>query len=44
MEAEDGHVTLVHARGEHRIPDGFCTAEHLLQWVKAGGRWRADRG
>ena len=38
---DDGRVTLVRSRGEHRIPDGFCSAEHLLQWAKAGGRWRA---
>ena len=41
--AED-HVALVRTRGEHRIPDGFCSTEHLLQWAKAGGRWRAERG
>ncbi len=35
------HVTLVRSRGEHRIPDGFCNADHLLQWARAGGRWRS---
>jgi hypothetical protein len=25
----------------HRIPDGFCSVEHLLEWAKAGGRWRS---
>jgi hypothetical protein len=37
----EAHVTLVRARGEHRIPDGFCGVGHLLEWAKAGGRWRA---
>lgn len=37
----EAHVAIVRARGEHRIPDGFCTVEHLLEWAKAGGRWRA---
>jgi hypothetical protein len=36
----DAHVLLVRSRGEHRIADGFCTVEHLLEWAKAGGRWR----
>jgi hypothetical protein len=35
-----GHLLLVRHRGEHRIPDGFCSVDHLLQWAKAGGRWR----
>jgi hypothetical protein len=37
--AED-HVALVRSRGEYRIPDGFCGVAHLLEWAKAGGRWR----
>jgi len=36
----EAHVALVRARGEHRIPDGFCSVAHLLEWAKAGGRWR----
>ena len=36
----DGHLLLVRHRAEHRIPDGFCNVEHLLDWAKAGGRWR----
>jgi hypothetical protein len=36
----DGVVLLVRHRGEHRIGDAFCGADHLLQWAKAGGRWR----
>jgi len=37
---EDAHVLLVRTRGEHLVPDGFCTVEHLLEWAKAGGRYR----
>ena len=37
---DDRHVALVRSRGEHRIPDGFCGVGHLLEWAKAGGRWR----
>jgi hypothetical protein len=36
----DVHILLVRHRGEHRIPDDFCSIEHLAQWAKAGGRWR----
>jgi len=36
----EAHVLLVRTRGEHRVPDGFCTVEHLLEWAKAGGRYR----
>jgi hypothetical protein len=36
----EAHVLLVRSRGEHRVPDGFCTVEHLLEWAKAGGRYR----
>jgi ribosomal protein L24E len=36
-----GHVLLVRARGVHRVPDGFCTVGHLLEWAKAGGRYAA---
>jgi hypothetical protein len=32
-------LVLVRHRGEHRIPDGFCSAEHLAEWAKSGGRW-----
>jgi hypothetical protein len=34
------HLLLVRHRGEHRIPDGFCSIDHLLAWAKAGGRWQ----
>ena len=37
---EDVHVLLVRHRGEHRVADGFCSVEHLLEWAKAGGRWQ----
>ena len=30
---------LVRHRGEHRIADDFCSADHMLEWAKAGGRW-----
>jgi hypothetical protein len=33
-------VTLFRHRGAHRIPDGFCSVDHLAEWAKAGGRWR----
>jgi hypothetical protein len=40
----EGHLVLVRHRclsGQlHRIPDGFCSVDHLLAWAKAGGRWR----
>jgi len=35
----DVAVVLVRHRGEHRIPDAFCSAEHLAEWAKSGGRW-----
>jgi len=38
---DDTRVILVHHRGEHRIPDGFCSVEHAVDWAKAGGRWRS---
>jgi hypothetical protein len=33
-------VTLVRHRGEHRIPDAFCSVDHAAAWARAGGRWR----
>ena len=36
----DTYVLLVRHRGEHRIADAFCDVDHLLEWSKAGGRWR----
>jgi hypothetical protein len=37
---EDLRLLLVRHRGEHRIPDGFCSVEHVKEWAKAGGRWQ----
>ena len=37
---DDRCVLLVRHRGEHRIADAFCNPDHLLEWAKAGGRWR----
>jgi hypothetical protein len=37
---EEAHLLLVRSRGEHHVPDGFCGVEHLLEWAKAGGRYR----
>ena len=39
----DRRVLLVRHRGEHRIADAFCGTDHLLEWAKAGGRWRSAR-
>ena len=39
-ELGDVRVTLVRHRGEHRIPDAFCSVGHAADWAKAGGRWR----
>jgi hypothetical protein len=33
------HVLAVSHRGDHRVPDAFCSVDHLLEWAKAGGRW-----
>ena len=35
----DVWLLLVRHRGEHRIPDAFCSVEHLSAWAKAGGRY-----
>jgi hypothetical protein len=35
----DYHVLLIRHRGEHRIPDAFCSVDHLAAWAKLGGRW-----
>ena len=39
-ELGDVHVLIVRHRGENRISDDFCSVDHLLEWAKAGGRWR----
>jgi hypothetical protein len=36
----DVRLILVRHRGEHRIPDAFCSVDHLEAWAKSGGRWR----
>jgi hypothetical protein len=36
----DVYLVLVRHRGEHRVPDAFCSVDHLEAWAKAGGRWR----
>ena len=36
----DVQVVLVRHRGEHRIPDAFCSVDHLAAWARAGGRYR----
>jgi hypothetical protein len=39
-ELGDVRVVLVRHRGDHRIPDGFCSVDHMADWAKSGGRWR----
>jgi hypothetical protein len=39
-ELGDVRVLLVRHRGEHRIPDAFCSVDHTSAWARAGGRWR----
>ncbi len=39
-ELGEVHVLLVRHRGEARVHDDFCSVDHLLEWAKAGGRWR----
>jgi hypothetical protein len=36
----DRYVLIVRHRGEHRIPDAFCSADHMAEWAKRGGRWQ----
>jgi hypothetical protein len=36
----DVYLVLVRHRGEHRIPDAFCSVDHMAGWAKSGGRWR----
>ena len=40
QELGDVHLLLVRHRGKHRVPDHFCSVDHLLEWAKAGGRWQ----
>jgi hypothetical protein len=39
-ELGDVRILLVRYRGEHRIPDAFCSVDHMADWAKSGGRWR----
>ena len=39
-ELGDVRLVLVRHRGEHRIPDAFCSVDHMADWAKSGGRWR----
>ncbi|HWH94985.1 MAG TPA: hypothetical protein VNT03_14080 [Baekduia sp.] len=34
-------VLVVRHRGTHRIGDAFCGLEHVLEWAKGGGRYKA---
>jgi 5-methylcytosine-specific restriction endonuclease McrA len=36
----DVRVTLIRHRGEHRIPDDFCSVDHAAAWARSGGRWQ----
>jgi hypothetical protein len=35
----DVRIVLVRHRGEHRIPDAFCSVDHMADWAKSGGRY-----
>jgi hypothetical protein len=35
----DRYLLLVRHRGDHRIPDAFCSTDHLREWAQAGGRF-----
>jgi hypothetical protein len=39
VQLKDVYVLLVRHRGEHRIPDAFCSPDHMADWAKRGGRW-----
>ena len=39
-ELHEVHVLVVRHRGPNRVPDHFCSVDHLLEWAKAGGRWQ----
>ncbi|QEC49164.1 hypothetical protein FSW04_17320 [Baekduia soli] len=34
-------VLVVRHRGRHRIADAFCRLEHLHDWARGGGRYKA---
>jgi hypothetical protein len=35
----DVHLVLVRHRGAHRIPDAFCSVDHMAGWARSGGRY-----
>jgi hypothetical protein len=35
----DTRVLAARHRGEYRVPDAFCSVEHLRLWAQSGGRW-----
>jgi hypothetical protein len=35
----DVRLVLIRYRGEHRIPDAFCSVDHMADWAKSGGRY-----
>lgn len=37
----DERILVVRHRGRHRIADAFCRLDHLHEWAKGGGRYRA---
>ena len=37
----DRRVLVVRHRGDYRSADAFCRLDHLLDWAKGGGRWKA---
>jgi hypothetical protein len=39
-ELTDTKVLLIRHRGEARIPDAFCSVDHMEAWAKAGGRFQ----
>ena len=39
-ELTDTRVLLIRHRGEARIPDAFCSVDHMETWAKAGGRFQ----
>lgn len=40
VELDDTRIVAIRHRDAHRIADAFCGTDHLLDWAKAGGRWR----
>jgi len=35
----DVRVNLMRHRREHRIPDTFCSVDHMALWANSGGRY-----